>query len=211
MADNVEVSSDAEYTVASEELTGGAHLQSIELHTESGGTKTKAATASNPLRVDPTGSTTQPVSVASLPLPTGAATAANQATIAGHLDGVEGLLTTIDADTGNLAAALDVALSTRAPKDHPALTPSAPASASVADSSGEAVAANASRKGLVLINLSNNTISLAFGAAAEVNKGITLQPQGGSWTMTKETFTTAQVRAIASAGGGSTLAIQEFV
>ena len=47
--------------------------------------------------------TTQPVSVASLPLPTGAATSANQTTIIGHVDGVEGLLTTIDADTGNIA------------------------------------------------------------------------------------------------------------
>lgn len=34
---------------------------------------------------------------------TGVATAANQTTIIGHLDGVEGLLTTIDADTGSLA------------------------------------------------------------------------------------------------------------
>lgn len=49
------------------------------------------------------------VDATSLPLPTGASTAANQTTIIGHLDGVEGLLTTIDADTSNL----DVALSTR--------------------------------------------------------------------------------------------------
>lgn len=33
---------------------------------------------------------------------TGFGTAANQATIIGHLDGVEGLLTTIDGDTGTL-------------------------------------------------------------------------------------------------------------
>jgi hypothetical protein len=39
-------------------------------------------------------------------LPTGASTAANQSTIIGHLDGVEGLLTTIDADTGALAGAV---------------------------------------------------------------------------------------------------------
>jgi hypothetical protein len=39
-------------------------------------------------------------------LPTGASTAANQTTIIGHLDGVEGLLTTIDADTGTLAGAV---------------------------------------------------------------------------------------------------------
>lgn len=37
---------------------------------------------------------------------TGVATAANQTTMIGHLDGVEGILTTIDADTGNLAAAI---------------------------------------------------------------------------------------------------------
>lgn len=37
-------------------------------------------------------------------LPTGAATAANQTTIIGHVDGIEGLLTTIDADTSTLAA-----------------------------------------------------------------------------------------------------------
>lgn len=43
------------------------------------------------------------VVVASSALPTGAATAANQSTIAGHVDGIEGLLTTIDADTGILA------------------------------------------------------------------------------------------------------------
>jgi hypothetical protein len=47
---------------------------------------------------------TQPVSAASLPLPTGAATSANQTTLIGHVDGIEGLLTTIDADTGALAA-----------------------------------------------------------------------------------------------------------
>lgn len=50
--------------------------------------------------------TTQPVSAASLPLPSGASTAANQSTVIGHVDGIEGLLTTIDADTGTLAGAV---------------------------------------------------------------------------------------------------------
>lgn len=39
---------------------------------------TEVGTSGAPLRIDPTGSTTQPISAASLPLPTGAATAANQ-------------------------------------------------------------------------------------------------------------------------------------
>lgn len=41
--------------------------------------------------------------VLSSALPTGASTSANQATIIGHVDGLEGLLTTIDADTSLLA------------------------------------------------------------------------------------------------------------
>lgn len=42
------------------------------------------------------------IDVASSALPSGAATAANQTTIIGHVDGIEGLLTTIDADTSAL-------------------------------------------------------------------------------------------------------------
>lgn len=46
------------------------------------------------------------VDVASSALPTGASTSAKQDTVIGHLDGVEGLLTTIDGDTGTLAGAV---------------------------------------------------------------------------------------------------------
>lgn len=47
------------------------------------------------------------VDIKSSTLPTGAATSANQTTIIGHLDGVEGLLTTIDTDTGNIDTSLN--------------------------------------------------------------------------------------------------------
>jgi hypothetical protein len=57
------------------------------------------------LTVDGSG-VTQPVSAASLPLPSGAATSAKQDTMIGHLDGVEGVLATIDADTGTIAGAV---------------------------------------------------------------------------------------------------------
>lgn len=64
---------------------------------------------------------TQPISAATLPLPSGAGTSSKQDTIIGHLDGVEttltaidgrvddveGLLTTIDADTSNLSTKID--------------------------------------------------------------------------------------------------------
>lgn len=47
------------------------------------------------------------IDATSLPLPTGAATAANQSTIIGHVDGIESLLTTIDSDTSNISTKID--------------------------------------------------------------------------------------------------------
>lgn len=52
------------------------------------------------------GSETQ-VDVVSSALPTGAATSAKQDTIIGHVDGIETLLTTIDADTSNISTKID--------------------------------------------------------------------------------------------------------
>jgi hypothetical protein len=53
----------------------GPYYTAMVLENSSG---TEVATAGAPLRIDPTGTTTQPVSAASWPLPTGAGTAANQ-------------------------------------------------------------------------------------------------------------------------------------
>lgn len=69
---------------------------------------TLANTGANATAVKTDGSAvTQPVSAASLPLPTGASTSAKQDTIIGHVDGIETLLTTIDADTGNVSTKID--------------------------------------------------------------------------------------------------------
>lgn len=84
--------------------------------------------ATNPVRTDPTGSTTQPVSAASLPLPTGAATEATlatRATASTQTDGtqksqvVDGTGDGLEIDASGRAAVqdppnLDAALSTRA-------------------------------------------------------------------------------------------------
>lgn len=48
------------------------------------------------------------VDIVSSALPTGAATAANQSTIIGHVDGIEALLTTIDADTDAIKTAVEI-------------------------------------------------------------------------------------------------------
>lgn len=65
-------------------------------------------TATDPLRTDPTGTTTQPVSAASLPLPTGAATATNQQTDA--LTDTELRATPVDVDTGLVQGLTDTEL-----------------------------------------------------------------------------------------------------
>ncbi len=203
MADNVSVGNTpgtADYVVASEQLAGGEQLQSVELYTEAGGVKTKLA----PLTDAQLRASAVPVSgpLSDTQLRASAVPVSGPVTD-GQLRAtavpVSGPLT----DGQLRASAVPVS---QAPVP---LTASPPNAASVGVASAEAVPVNASRKGLVLVNLSDNTISIAFGVPAVLNAGITLLAQGGSWTMTRETFTTAQVRAIA-AGAASPLAFQEF-
>lgn len=84
-------------TVATDDAGVAGQVQIIKLAISADGSATVIpADAANGLDVDVTRSA----------LPTGASTAANQTTVIGHLDGVEGLLTTIDADTGTVAGAV---------------------------------------------------------------------------------------------------------
>jgi len=89
------------------------------------------------------------------------------------------------------------------------LTPSAPDAASVDDAaSGQVVAANASRKGLILVNTSSARISLGFESDAVLDSGVTLYP-GGTFNMSEFDFTIGAVNAIASIAA-SNLSIQEY-
>jgi hypothetical protein len=88
-------------TVVSGNVDGvGGTLTTIDADTGSIDGKLPSL-VSNRVPVDGSG-VTQPVSAASLPLPSGAATEAKQDTLNGYVDGIEGLLTTIDTDTGNI-------------------------------------------------------------------------------------------------------------
>lgn len=89
------------------------------------------------------------------------------------------------------------------------LTPSSPTAVSIGVTSTAAVSANTSRKGLHLVNTSDSYISIAFGATAVLNSGITLNPQGGAYWMDEYSFDTGAVNAIAS-GANANLAIQEY-
>lgn len=87
------------------------------------------------------------------------------------------------------------------------ITASSPTSAAVANTSGLVVAANASRKGLVIVNVGSANVSLGFGSAAVANSGVTLTPNG-VYEMDDYLFTTAAVNAISPTS--STVAIQEY-
>jgi hypothetical protein len=87
-------------------------------------------------------------------------------------------------------------------------TPAAPAQVSVAVTTTSVLAANASRTGLVLTNLSNGVISIGLGAPAVLDSGISLTPNG-VWVMDAFTFVTTTINAIAQFAG-STLAIEEL-
>lgn len=89
------------------------------------------------------------------------------------------------------------------------LTGAAPSAVSVGVASGVVIAANTSRRGLVLTNTSIGIISFNIvGGSAVLRSGITLYP-GGHWEMDSYTFTTAAINGIASVAA-SNLAIQEL-
>ena len=83
-----------------------------------------------------------------------------------------------------------------------------PAAVSVGVASTAVLSANASRKGLILVNTSANTISLGFGVAAVLNSGVTLI-SNGVFGMDGSDVSTQAINAIASVAA-SNLAVQEF-
>lgn len=140
---------------------------------------------------------TQPVSAAALPLPSGASTSALQTTGNNSLASIDSKLTAPLAVTGSVNV------------NRVAIVGSAPATANVTTASTIVVPANASRKGLTIINLTNTRVFLSFESnAATVNSGIMLA-NGGSFSMDNFSFTLGAVRAIV-ASGNSILSIQEF-
>lgn len=208
------------------QTTGNTSLASID-------TKTPALVGGR-VPVDGSG-VTQPVSAVSLPLPSGAATEATLATRLSESDfdtktgaltetapatdtassGLNGRLQRIAQRLTSLIALLpsalvggrlDINIGSRT-----AMTGSAPATFAVTAASQTAVAANASRKGLVLTNASlTQVISLGLeGATAVASRGITLFPNGGVWVMDPQTYTLGAITAIADVTG-ATLSIQEF-
>ena len=88
MTDNVTLSAGDNPTLdlATDEIAG-VHYQKVKLIDATADSTTAIGVAANPLHVQ----------AASLPLPAGGSTSANQVTIIGHVDGIEAALTTLNA------------------------------------------------------------------------------------------------------------------
>ena len=80
----------------------------------------------------------------------------------------------------------------------------------VTTTSAEVLGDNPSRQGLVMVNLSDSTLYIAFGNSAVVGSGLPILPYGGGFTMNDYTFCKESVEAIGTSAG-QLLAIQEFV
>lgn len=87
------------------------------------------------------------------------------------------------------------------------VTALSPATASITTADSTPVAANATRKGLIVTNIGSATVFFGIGATAVLNSGIVLTP-GGTWVMDHFTYNVAAIHALSASS--STLAIQEF-
>lgn len=90
------------------------------------------------------------------------------------------------------------------------LTFQAPAVVSVGNSSTPVLAADARRKFVELVNVSDESIALAFdGQAAVDGRGFVLTASGGSLTLTSTDARTIGAVAAICASGSKNLAVQE--
>ena len=84
--------------------------------------------------------------------------------------------------------------------------------ATIGAASGVALAANANRKYALLVNDSDSPVYLMTGAAAALNQGIRINPNGGSYEMSAAygNLDTRVINAISS-GAGKVLLVTEGI
>ena len=120
-------------------------------------------TAAHPVRIDPTGTTTRPVSAASLPLPTGAATAANQTTLGNQTTKVnDGTNTAAVKAASTAAIATDPALVVAVSPNNTVVV----SAASLPLPTGAATAANQTTLGNQTTKVNDGTNTAAVKAAS---------------------------------------------
>jgi hypothetical protein len=166
------------------DLDSGAGFEynlGVSLRIPGSGGSVAGGTVTNPLRVDVTGTTTQPVSAAALPLPSGAAT---ETTLAGVLT-----TTNFQARIGTLgqkamAGSTPVVLASDQSAVQVTGAKAATATLSNVSSSATVVtilALNASRLGACVFNDSNKVLYLKFGSGASATSFTVRVPALGNY------------------------------
>ena len=143
-------------------------------------------------------------------LPSGAATAANQATgnatltaIDGHVDGIEALITSTNTKLDTLAGYVD-GLETLETVSAATVT-----SLASAATSAQLLAANASRKGLILNNTDANAVLVKYGTTASSTSYTVRILQNGYWEMPKPIYT-GRIDVIWEADGSGSIYATEM-
>lgn len=188
----------------------------VSIRLPGSGGSTAGGTATNPLRTDPTGTTTQPISAASLPLPTGAATettlasrasASNQTTAGTQTTMVnDGTRTATIKAASTAAIATDTALVVAvSPNNSVAIT-----AASLPLPTGAATSANQTTLGSQTSKINDGTNTAAVKAASTAavaadpalvvavspNNIITSTPQKAATSTTSQVSSSASVVTI---------------
>jgi len=145
---------------------GTEYALGVTMRLSGAGGSVEGGTAANPIRTDPTGTTTQPISATSLPLPTGAAT---EATLGGVLTTVafQARINTLGQKT--MANSTPVVLASDQASIPVTIDSAATATRTDVTSSASSVtilALNASRKGATVYNDSTKFLYLKFGTTA---------------------------------------------
>jgi hypothetical protein len=161
--------------------TGGGteYNQGISIRLPGAGGSVAGGTSANPIRIDPTGTTTQPISATSLPLPTGAAT---EATLAGVLttSAFQARINTLGQKT--MANSTPVVI---ASDQSTITTKEASATATRTDVTSVVVnatllASNANRLGATIFNDSSKILYVKFGTTAS-STDFTVKMQAGDY------------------------------
>jgi hypothetical protein len=172
----------------------------VSIRLPGSGGSTAGGTSTNPIRVDPTGTTTQPISAASLPLPTGAAT---ETTLASRVadSTVTARLNTLGQKTGANSAPVVLA-SDQAGLPLPVAGTATLSNVSSSAASVTLIAANANRKGLLIVNDSTKMLFAKFGATASATSYSVPIGPGALYTMDAPIYQ-GQIDGIWAAANGA--------
>lgn len=165
--------------------------------------------SSTRLLVDGSG-VTQPVSAASLPLPTGAATAANQSTGNNSLSSIDGKTPAltggrVPVDGSGVTQPVSGTVATTVAVRTPTT-----ASVSSSASSVTILASNASRRGVSIANDSTATLRLSFSTPATSANAFIVMPPGSFLLLDQQLIVTNALYGIWSAANGAAQ-ITEYV